>query len=223
MSDLPAQTGIGSSSSFIVGLLNAYYALKGERADAVNLARMAIAIERNILKEAGGCQDQIWAAYGGLNSIHINESGYFDVRPLPVGEDFIADFLDRSILIYTGDSRMSYELAQSHCGKKKDDIAELAHKGLKAFYLQDINTIGLLLLDAWKAKKKISPMISSPEVDSLYNNLLEDGMIGGKLLGAGGSGFIYGIVRENCKTKFRDKYPDRFVDIGISKEGSMIL
>jgi D-glycero-alpha-D-manno-heptose-7-phosphate kinase len=223
MSDLPAQTGIGSSSSFIVGLLNACNRLKYIHNDPVNLAKMAIYVERNLLKEAGGCQDQIWAAYGGLNSIHIDNRGHFDVRPLPVGEDFIANFLDRSILIYTGNTRMSYEVAQAHDGKKKDDIAELAHQGLRAFYLQDIDAIGLLLLDAWRAKKKISPIISSPEVDTLYNELLDDGMIGGKLLGSGGSGFIFGIAGDNKKPSIRIKHADRFVEVGISKQGSIIL
>jgi D-glycero-alpha-D-manno-heptose-7-phosphate kinase len=223
LSDLPSQTGIGSSSSFIVGLLNALQSLDYGLQTRMSLAKDAIHIERNLLKEAGGCQDQIWAAYGGLNSIHIDNRGHFDVRPLPVGEDFIADFLDRSILIYTGNTRMSYEVAQAHDGKKKDDIAELAQQGLRAFYLQDIDAIGLLLLDAWKAKKKISPIISSPEVDTLYNELLDDGMIGGKLLGSGGSGFIFGIAGDNKKPSIRIKYADRFVEVGISKQGSIIL
>ena len=223
ITDLPAQTGVGSSSSFIVGLLKAIYSLQGDTRSEKQLALEAIYIERSLLNESGGIQDQIAAAYGGLNSIHIFSNGDFDVRPLPVSKDFVKDFLDRSILIYTGKSRKSFDIAKSHDGKKKESIARIAKAGLKAFYDQDITEIGLLLENSWNEKKKISNLISNASVDKIYDSLRDDGMIGGKLLGSGGSGFIYGIVEEGRKADFMDLYNDRFIDVGISPVGSIIL
>jgi D-glycero-alpha-D-manno-heptose-7-phosphate kinase len=223
MCDLPAQTGIGSSSSFTVGLLNAIHQMRGDVRSKKELANEATYIERILLKEAGGCQDAIAAAYGGLNSIHIFKHGDFEVRPLPVSEEFVSKMMDRSILIYTGKSRKSYEIAKSHDGKDKSMIHSTAKLALRAFCDQDLDLVAMLLHDSWRSKKEISPLITSPEVDRIYDDLRSDGMIGGKLLGAGGSGFIFGIMEEDTKDRIKEKYKARFVDVGISKVGTEIL
>jgi D-glycero-alpha-D-manno-heptose-7-phosphate kinase len=223
MCDLPAQTGIGSSSSFTVGLLNAIYTMRGEKKTKKELANEATYIERVLLGEAGGCQDAIAATYGGFNSIHIFKNGDFEVRPLPVSEEFITDMLGRSILIYTGKARKSYEIAQSHDGKEKQIIQSTAKLALQAFCKQDLDLVALLLHDSWRSKKEISPLVTTPEVDKIYDDLRADGMMGGKLLGAGGSGFIFGIMKDGSKDAIREKYKSRFVDVGISRVGTEIL
>jgi D-glycero-alpha-D-manno-heptose-7-phosphate kinase len=226
-SDLPAQTGTGSSSSFVVGLLNAIHSLKGHHSTKKQLADEAILIERELLNEAGGIQDQIWAAYGGFNSISIDKTGY-RVRPMPLSEDFLKKFLDHSVLIYTGRSRKSFEIARSHDKpasiEHKHEIKKLARDAYKAFQNEDLFTIGYLLNQSWVAKKSISPMITSDSVDDLYDDLKSNGMTGGKLLGAGGSGFIFGIF-ENSKDRndMLNKYHKLNIKYNFDMEGSKII
>jgi len=222
--DLPAQTGIGSSSSFIVGLLHCF------QKDWTNkqLAMAAIEIERNLLKESGGIQDQIWAAYGGMNSIGISKDGTFSVRPLPVSEEFKQEFMSRCVMIYTGKTRKSYKIAESHDQKDaerhKINILKQAQKAYELFEEEDIEGIAECLGESWKNKKKISPLVSTPTVDKMYASLQEDGMIGGKLLGSGGSGFIFGILSKDTDTyKIKEKYKSYYVDINISEKGSVII
>jgi D-glycero-alpha-D-manno-heptose-7-phosphate kinase len=221
MSDLPAQTGIGSSSSFIVGLLKAGHALQGNYPSKKEIAKEAVYIERVLLGEVGGVQDQIWAAYGRDNSIHIDKAGEFEVKPLPISENFREEFLNRSIMVYTG-SRNSFDIAKSHEVPDKKEIHRLAKYALLSFYEGDLNSVAKLLGESWEAKKAISGSITTPEVDSIYADLRSGGMLGGKLLGAGGSGFIFGITSEDFDPKVREKYAGRMVPIGIGK-GSRIL
>lgn len=223
-SDLPAQTGIGSSSSFVVGLLNCLSGFK----DPFNLAKDAINIERKVLNESGGIQDQIWAAYGGLNSIEIDQYGNFKVKPLPVCCDFKRQLIKRSVLIYTGKQRKSFEIAQSHDNKDKVDkkvkILNTARMAYREFMHENIEGIGDLLHDTWLYKKEISNKISNPDVDELYESLQKDGMLGGKLLGSGGSGFIYGILSKKAnKYNISRKYKNQFIDFDISYGGSKII
>ena len=228
MSELPAQTGTGSSSSFIVGLLNAIYALKNITPDKRSLAEEAIHIERVLLNEPGGIQDQIWAAYGGLNSITIDTSGDFTVRPLPVSEEFKRQFINRSILIYTGSTRRSFKIA-SEIGKLKNEdhkkrILSISNQAYESFYDFDINKIGRLLHSTWSAKKKLSKLVSSEHVEKLYANLKESGMIGGKLMGAGGSGFIFGIVKDpKDKANIKKIYRNKYISLDIDELGSQII
>lgn len=223
-SDLPSQTGIGSSSSFVVGLL------KNWKRDCsrYELADAAIKIERDILKEAGGIQDQIWAAYGGMNSISIKTNGKFQVKPLPVSDAFKDSFLKRSFLIYTGRTRKSYKIASSHNNPNSTDvkkrILDTAYIGYDAFQDEDINQIAGLLHKSWFYKKSISPLVSSVEVDGMYSALIDSGMIGGKLLGSGGSGFIFGIAKnKSAKDRIVKQFGENVVNISISKNGSEII
>lgn len=223
-SDLPSQTGVGSSSSFVTSLIKGLT----HSITKYDLARYAIEVERKILGESGGIQDQIWAAYGGLNSIKIHHNGHFVVEPLPVTDGFVQEFLDHSFLIYTGKTRKSYKIAASHDDKKADDskkhILEIAHQGYEEFKQESISGISQLLHESWLHKKKISRLIASDEVNQMYNLLLDYGMMGGKLLGSGGSGFIFGVAKDKLtKNLIEAHFQDSFVDIGISYLGAELL
>ena len=226
LSDLPARTGIGSSSSFIAGLLNAFYYYNKKKVSKKELAKDTIFIERTLLNEPGGIQDQIWAVYGGFNSIDINNSGDFKVKPLPVDEEFKRNFVDRSIMIYTGQSRNSFSTARENSknNDSKNKIYDIANAAYEYFLSENLEKIGVLLHESWLYKKKISTNVSNDGVDMFYNNLLKDGMIGGKLLGTGGAGFIFGIVdNKTNKQLIKEKYKNNFVDFDISYGGSEIL
>ena len=229
-SDLPAQTGIGSSSSFIVGLLKAVKYLQSGRKDTRSkrfYADAAIYIERELLNECGGIQDQIWASYGGFNSISLKRDGY-TVRPMSLSTEFLNKFRDHSLLIYTGRSRKSFAIAKSHDTKSseesKHNIKSIAEDAYKAFENEDLFTIGYLLNKSWAAKKSISSMITSDPVDELYEDLMSNGMTGGKLLGSGGSGFIFGIF-ENTKDRndMLNKYHKLNIKYNFDMEGSKII
>ncbi len=226
LSDLPSQTGIGSSSSFIVGLINAIK--HKNQYTPKQLAQYAIDIERKHLNETGGIQDQIWAAYGGMNSIHIDCDGSFFVKPLPVSGDFIQYFLDHSFLIYTGSDRKSFNISSSHDTGSNDTnkhrILEISREGYDAFCNENIQKIGDLLKESWLAKKKISNLICDQKTDNLINQLYSYGMIGGKLIGSGGSGFVYGITKDKiAKDVIKKSFFKNFIDFDISKTGSIII
>lgn len=225
--DIPSQTGLGSSSTFVVGLVNAISNLcYKETKTKWNLARTGIFVERVLLKEPGGIQDQIWAAYGGLNSISIQKNGSFSVKPLPVSEEFVSDFIDRSVLIYTNGSRKSFQLA-NHDESSHDTklaINDIAIAAEQAFRSEDIQKIGELLDQSWEQKKKIKSEITNSRIDELYSSLKSLGMTGGKLLGAGGSGFIYGVFPYSVKhITFPEEIKNNIVDFGIDYEGSKII
>ena len=223
-SDLPSQTGIGSSSSFVVGLSNAMNRLlyPSESMTVQELAYAAIHIERKLLKEAGGCQDQIYAAYGGFISIELCGSEDAKIKPMPISSSFTEEFLSRSIFVYTGKSRNSFDIAKSHNKQDKDSIKQLALDAYHYFLNEDIKKIGECLGKSWEEKKKISDSISNTEIDSMYNDLTSAGMIGGKLLGAGGSGFIFGLCKDE-RSACRIKKKFNTIDIGISQKGSEII
>lgn len=209
LTDLPSQTGIGSSSSCIVGILNS---LQHNRTDKKTLAQQAIYIERKLLKEPGGIQDQIWAAYGGINSIQIDKSGDFFVRPLPVSAQFKEEFKSNLLLFYTGQSRNSFDIAQSHdiSSRYKNTIHSLAERGLYGFSREDIPFIGKLLHQSWIAKREISSNISNTKIDKIYRYALENGALGGKLLGSGGSGFMIFVVMNN-----QEQFINNMKNIGL--------
>jgi D-glycero-alpha-D-manno-heptose-7-phosphate kinase len=195
--DLPGRSGMGSSSAFTVGLLHALYALNGRMMGKEQLAKESIHIEQDILKETVGSQDQVCAAYGGVNHITFNPNGDVSVRPLTVAEDRIKDLNAHLMLFYTGIKRTASEVASSYVTSLDARDAQL--KRLKALVSQgveilngtsDLAEFGNLLHEAWEAKRSMSSKISNPEVDELYQQARAAGALGGKLLGAGGGGFI---------------------------------
>lgn len=206
LGDLPARSGLGSSSAFTVGLLNALYALRGMISSKRELACEAIHIERDLLKENVGVQDQIETAYGGLNKITIQPNGNFDVNPLILPSKRLAEFQDHLLLFFTGISRTASDIA----GDKIKSIPKKTHElhgirqavdeGIKILTEgNDITDFGRLLHDSWMLKKSISSSIAPGFVDDIYNCARQAGAIGGKLLGAGGGGFMLFFVTPEKK------------------------
>lgn len=204
--DLPARSGLGSSSAFTVGLLNAMYALLGMISNKRELACEAIHIERDILKENVGVQDQIATAYGGLNKIIIKSNGDFEVTPLILPYARMRELNDHLLLFFTGVSRTASDIAADKIKSIPNKTAELhqMHSMVNAAEdilcsNQDICQFGELLHDTWTLKRQISDKISPAYVDEIYARARAAGAVGGKLLGAGGGGFMLFFVRPEDK------------------------
>lgn len=225
--DLPSQTGIGSSSSLIVALLQAIYEMYNVPYTKKSLAKDAIDIERGLLKEPGGIQDQIWAAYGGLSSISIEKDGEFHVRPIPVHEEQIREFEERSILFCVNIGRQSYEIANSHQNvdaiESKKKILALSKDMLRAFSGGSWEEVGAILHESWQNKKQISPLISNSEIDHYYNIAMNNGAIGGKLLGTGGGGFLYIMCNPADRYKIIKAVGLPHLDVGVDSLGSRVI
>lgn len=227
--DLPARSGLGTSSSFAVGMLNAFYALKGKYADKKRLADEAIYLERVLCKEAGGIQDQIAAAYGGLNRIHFHSNGY-EVTPIIISPERKNTLNHNLLLFFTGFSRFSSEiqLNTEKALQKSDKRNELLHMlelvDESETILTDENAslkeFGRLLDYTWKLKRGISQSISTDAIDDIYKKALSAGALGGKLLGAGGGGFLLFYAEPEKHKSIISKLGDllyvpfRFVDSG---------
>lgn len=195
--DLLARSGMGSSSSFTVGLLHALHALKGQMPSKHQLAMESIHIEQEILKETVGSQDQVCAAYGGLNHILFFANGEISVRPVTIPPERMKELNSHLMLFYTGIKRTASAVAQSYVdvmeGRRRQlrIIKDLVDEGLAILNSgQDITAFGRLLHEAWQAKLGLSSKVSNPQVDTLYEKALSAGAIGGKLTGAGGGGFL---------------------------------
>ncbi len=195
--DLPARSGIGSSSAFTVGLLQALYALQGRMISKRQLALESIHIEQEILHETVGSQDQVAAAYGGLNQIVFHESGDISVNPVIAAPERLKELNNHLMLFYTGIERTASDIAGSyisHLNSRKRELRlmkDLTDEGLKVLSEHtDILAFGHLLDEAWQIKRSLSSKISSDEVDGLYEKAKQVGALGGKLLGAGGGGFM---------------------------------
>jgi len=219
-SDIPSRTGLGGSSTFCVSILYALWKEYRLNINKKKIATEAICIEREILKEPGGIQDQIWASYGGLNSIEITTNGEFFVRPLPVSYEFKKLFEDSLILVYTNDQRTdSGEIAKSHDNKDKTKILELSKTAYNSFLKEDLKEIGTLLLESWKEKQKISSLISNNKINEIAEKLLTIGAYGVKLLGSGGCGFVLGICDPKVKEKAKEIFNKNVLDVKLEFNG----
>ena len=209
--DLPARSGLGSSSSFTVGLLNALSALNGNYIANSELASKAIHIERDIIKENVGSQDQICAAHGGFNRIEFLHDGSFRVDPVILRRERLEEFQDHMMLFFTGLSRYASEVAKSQIDNIKNRTEEL-HRMKEMVYeairiLQSdapIEDLGKLLDENWKYKRSLSDRVSSPDIDRIYETAKKAGAIGGKLLGAGGGGFMVFFVEPSLQKNVRE-------------------
>jgi D-glycero-alpha-D-manno-heptose-7-phosphate kinase len=197
--------------------------LNGERSNKKNIAKTAIHIERNILKDSGGIQDQILAAYGGFNTIKIDRKGNFTVKPLPISDAFKKKFQDSIVLIYTNSQRNQNEIAKSHENKDKKKILKLARKAYKAFLREDVEEIGKLLLETWNEKRKISPLISTNKIDKIADTVMNMGAYGVKLLGSGGCGFLMVICNPVAKKKILKKFGKDVLAITFENQGTSIV
>jgi D-glycero-alpha-D-manno-heptose-7-phosphate kinase len=229
--DLPARAGMGSSSSFAVGLIKALTALSGQIIGKTDVAIKAIELEQKILKENVGSQDQIAAAYGGVNVIRFNENGVFRVEPVTISESRIKEFESHLMLLFTGSSRLSSEVAG-------DVIANLEKKGAVLRKMQkmvdnaltilngkgEIDEIGRMLNENWMLKRSISNRISNSTIDRIYDTAIKNGALGGKLLGAGSSGFMLFFAPPDKHKQIKNALPGYLhVPFKFESEGSTII
>lgn len=200
--DLPARTGLGTSSSFAVGLLNACYCLKGKYADKKQLADHAIYLERVLCNEAGGWQDQIAASFGGLNKITFFGDDY-QVDRVIISPERKRMLNDNLMLFFTGFTRFSSEIQQSTGAVIKDKTTQLREmlalvdeaESVLTNKERDLDDFGRLLDETWKLKRQTGSKISTGSIDELYARAIKAGALGGKLLGAGGGGFLLFYVQ----------------------------
>ncbi len=204
MGDLPARTGLGSSSAFTVGLLHALHAYKGEVVGAERLAREANEVEHNWIKERVGYQDQCMAAYGGIKHINFIDRDEINVQPVPLNKERLKEFRSNIMIFYTGLTRFAHEILKEQMERTTNNsntdalikMRGLVGEGMKILTdnNRNIAEFGELLNEGWKIKKSLSSSISNPTIENAYNNAVKAGAIGGKLLGAGGGGFLLFVV-----------------------------
>lgn len=225
--DLPAKSGLGTSSSFAVGMLNAFYSLKGKYKSKRELADDAIYLERELCNEAGGVQDQIAVAFGGFNRIDFSADGY-QVTPVVMSNERKEILNDNLMMFFTGFSRFSSDIQTSTQAVLKDKTAQLLEmyslvdtaQGILTDKNSDLNDFGRLLDHTWKLKRGITTRISTNSLDEIYEKAMSAGALGGKLLGAGGGGFfVFYVEPEKRKSVIQalDKLlyiPFRFEDSG---------
>ena len=229
--DLPARTGLGTSSTFAVGMLNAFCALKGKMMSKRQLAQEAIHVERDILQEHGGWQDQIAAAYGGLNRIDFHDHD-FSVRPIIISPERKKELDENLLMFYTGVQRFSSEIQADTFAKPVDKTKQL----LDMLALVDIaekvlvdknaslNEFGKLLDTTWKLKRGTGSKVSNGSIDELYDIAIKAGALGGKLLGAGGGGFLL-FYCEKDKQEYLKKALENLmiVPFNFENDGAQVL
>jgi len=209
--DLPARSGLGSSSAFTVGLVKALAALDGRIICKEKLASDSIHIEQNIIKENVGSQDQISAAFGGLNKIVFNPNDSFDVEPIILDHERKVALESHLMLFFTGLSRIASEVAESKIAnlsnreKELNRMYQMVDEAIDILQDQDssIEEFGYLLDQSWNLKRSLSEKVSNQEIDSLYAKAMQAGAIGGKLLGAGGGGFLLLFVKPELQEKVK--------------------
>ncbi len=212
--DLPAQSGLGTSSCFTVGLLNALYALKGQIITKKQLANESIFVEQKKIKENVGSQDQTASAFGGINKIEFGTKENVVVSPLVLKENSVIELENNLLLFFTGLSRNSSEIAKLQIKNLHKNsnylyrMMDLVDESEKQICMTKFPSkeFGKLLHEQWQIKKKLSNKISNKKIDDLYDQAINHGAIGGKLLGAGNGGFILFYVEKNKRKKFLKKF-----------------
>jgi D-glycero-alpha-D-manno-heptose-7-phosphate kinase len=226
--DLPARSGLGSSSSFTVGLVHALHALHGKMTNRTQLAKTAIHIEQDLIKENVGSQDQVLASYGGLNVVEFRPDDSFDVTPVILPQERKEELEAHLMLCFTGFSRFASVVAKSqldnlHAKQRElNRIRQMVDEGLNILIdpSEPIRTFGRLLHEAWQNKRSLSDMVTTPEIDEVYQAARDAGAIGGKLLGAGGGGFMLLFANPEHQPKIRERLknlihvPFKFEDAG---------
>ena len=229
--DLPARSGLGTSSTFAVGMLNAFCALKGKMMSKRQLAQEAIYVERDVLKEHGGWQDQVAAAYGGLNRIDFQNHD-FSVKPIIISQERKKELDENLLLFYTGIQRFSSEIQADTFAKPVDktqqllDMLALVDEAERI--LTDKNTsldeFGKLLDTTWKLKRGTGAKISNGSIDELYDKAIKAGALGGKLLGAGGGGFLLFYCEKEKQDALKQALEELMVvPFAFENEGAQVL
>lgn len=227
--DLPARSGLGTSSSFAVGLLNAFHCIKGTYASKERLAKEAIHVERDLCQEAGGWQDQIAAAYGGLNRIDFGADG-FSVRPIVISDERKRELNDNLLMFFTGFTRFSSDM------QKKNKVVDKTAQLLDMLALVDeaesvltdkrvpLSRFGELLNSTWCLKRGTGSSISNGAIDTLYSRGIDAGALGGKLLGAGGGGFLVFYVEPDARESVKRALSDLlYIPFEFENGGSSVV
>jgi len=220
-SDIPSRTGLGGSSSYCIAMSYLIKKIKEENISSKEIINSAIKIEREILKESGGIQDQIWPFAKGFSSIEIKKDGTYDIKPLPITEEFEQALQDSMVLIYTEEQRNTDVIAKSH----EDDINNKIHilntakKAYSLFEQEDLKGIGELVYESWLSKERISPYISNGKIKIIIDDVMNMGAYGAKLLGSGGCGFVLAICDPIVKKNIIEKYKESVLDFKINKTG----
>ena len=234
MADIPAGTGLGSSSSFTTALLRALHAMKGNIVSTRTLAEEACEIEMHRLHEPIGKQDQYIAAYGGITCMNFHKDGYVWVDPLEISKDTLYNLEDNLCLYFTGFSRSAGGILAEQDKKSKemdkemiknlDFVKDLGYQSKKAFETGNLDTFADIMNVHWEYKKKRSGGMSNPQIDEWYNLAMKNGALGGKMIGAGGGGFLMFYANDKIKLrKAMSTTPMTEVRFRFEKEGSKIL
>lgn len=229
--DLPARAGLGSSSTFTVGLLHALHGMQRSMPTKRQLALEAIEIERNILKETGGIQDQVATAFGGFNRIGFTRGSEFSVQPVIMDRDRLSEFQSHLMLYFTGFPRSSSEVAQQQVANipnKRSELKRLHEMVDEAISILttrgDLVSFGKILDECWGIKRTLSERVSTERVDQIYQAALDAGAIGGKLLGAGGGGFLLLFARPQDQPLIKEKLKGLLlVPFHFETNGSQII
>jgi D-glycero-alpha-D-manno-heptose-7-phosphate kinase len=229
--DLPARSGMGSSSSFTVGLLHALHALKGYMPSKRQLALEGIEIEQEKIKETVGSQDQVLAAHGGFNHVVFNQNGEIAVRPVTLSAERLHELNAHLMLFYTGIERTASNIAETFVADvetKKSQLRIMKHLVEESLAIlnngKDITDFGTLLHEGWQVKRSLSGKVSNSHVDELYDHALANGALGGKLLGAGGGGFMLLFAPPDKQSRVREAL-NKFICVPFHFEfsGSQVI
>lgn len=231
ISDIPSRgTGLGSSSTFLVGLLNALHAWKGEHASPLQLAEEAVKIEREILGEPGGKQDQYMAAYGGIQMMEFHPDERVSIKPVIMGEDARSELHENLLLMYTNRERSSASIHKVQAGNVSDKLEnyhamrQLAYEMFEVMGNGNIGSVGKLLHQNWENKRLLANGITDPMIDGWYNSALKCGATGGKMIGAGGGGFLLLYAPVDKRDSIVQNLPDlKMEPFDIEYDGSRII
>ena len=229
--DLPARSGMGSSSSFVVGLINIFNEFLKNKLTKKELALESLIFEHQILKELVGSQDQIAASYGGFNHIKFYKNDKFNVKSFNIEDSYFNKLNNNLILVYTGINRTAKYVASSYVNKlnnikKKEmfELIEFVNEAKKIIKNKKTDEFGYLLNESWKLKKSISNNISNDKINNLYSEGLKQGALGGKLLGAGGGGFLLFYLPKHKNKNFLKKYKKIIkINFNFTNQGSSII
>ena len=229
--DLPARSGIGSSSSFVVGLLHALHALEGRMVSKTRLADEAIHIEQEILNETVGSQDQVLAAHGGLNHVCFLPNGAISVTPVTLSRERLEAFNEHLMLFFTGIRRTSSDVAETSLRQMEANkrhlrvMTDLVGEGIAILNSgDDLLRFGGLLREAWQLKRELGPKVSTPQIDEIYQEAISAGAVGGKIMGAGSGGFMLLFVPPTRQEAVRERLRGMIsVPFRFDHDGSRII